>query len=153
MRFPVQGYLSAEALVFGVASLVHAGMLVSGYEHREARIAEGVIAAVLVAGLVGTFIAPQSSRTFGLGAQGFALLGTMVGLFTIAIGVGPRTVFDLTLHAAMVALLVSGLVATSRTRSALTAAGYSQALRARSPDRVARQIDREGAPGGHLPAC
>jgi hypothetical protein len=48
--------------------------------------------------------------------QGFALLGTIVGLVTIAIGIGPRTAFDLTLHAGMVALLVAGLIVTARSR-------------------------------------
>lgn len=49
-----------------------------------------------------------------IGVQSFALLGTMVGLLTIAIGVGPRTVLDLTLHTVMLLLLVSGLVAAVR---------------------------------------
>jgi hypothetical protein len=107
-------FLTADALTFVAASLVHAGVLLRGLEHPQARIAESVIAAVLLAGLVGTLVAPASSRAIGLWAQGFALLGTMVGLFTIAIGVGPRTAFDLTLHAGMVALLVAGLVVTAR---------------------------------------
>jgi hypothetical protein len=95
---------------------VHTGVLLRGLEHPKARIAESVISAVLAAGLAGTFVAPASSRAIGLGAQGFALLGTMVGLFTIAIGIGPRTAFDLTLHAGMVTLLVTGLVLTARSR-------------------------------------
>ncbi len=109
-------FLVADVLTFAAAALVHAGLLAHGLEHSEARIAESVIAAVLLAGLIGTFVAPGSSRAFGLWAQGFALLGTIVGLFTIAIGVGPRTAFDITLHAGMVALLVAGLVLTTRSR-------------------------------------
>jgi hypothetical protein len=109
-------FLAAEVLTFAAAALVHAGVLVHGLEHAHARIAESVISAVLLAGLAGTVVAPASSRALGLGAQGFALLGTFVGLFTIAIGIGPRTAFDLTLHAGMVALLVTGLVVTARSR-------------------------------------
>lgn len=110
----VRWFLVAEAILFGVASLVHAGVLVSGLEHASARTAEGVIAVVLLLGLIGTVAAPGRTRAFGLGAQGFALLGTLVGLTMIAIGVGPRTPFDLTLHAAMIALLITGLLRTAR---------------------------------------
>ena len=109
-------FLAVDVLMFATAALVHAGALMSGLEHANARIAESVIAAVLFAGLAGTFAAPASSRAIGLWAQGFALLGTFVGLFTIAIGVGPRTVFDVTLHAGMVTLLVAGLVVTAAAR-------------------------------------
>lgn len=53
----------------------------------------------------------------GLAVQGFALLGTLVGLFTIAVGVGPRTVPDLVFHAGIVAVLVWGLIVTARAVS------------------------------------
>ena len=112
----IRRFLIADVAIFAAAALVHAGILLGGLEHSLARIAEGVIAGVLAAGLAATFATPASSRTIGLWAQGLALLGTAVGLFTIAIGVGPRTAFDLTLHAGMVALLVVGLVATVRAR-------------------------------------
>jgi hypothetical protein len=114
MAIVVRWFLAVEAVVFGSAALVHAGVLVHGYEHVAARIAESVIALVLFVGLAASAVTPGSSRTIGLAAQGFALLGTAVGLFTIAIGVGPRTALDLTLHAVMVVLLVTGLVATAR---------------------------------------
>ena len=113
----VRWFLVVEAAVFGSAALIHAGILMSVYEHRAARTAESVIALVLLAGLVGTAIAPQSSRGIGLGAQAFALFGTAVGIFTIAIGVGPRTMLDLTLHTGMVLLLVIGLVLLVRRYS------------------------------------
>jgi hypothetical protein len=109
-------FLALELLTFVVAALIHAGILAHGLEHAKAWIAESVIAAVLTTGLLGSYAAPLASRRIGLGAQGFALLGTFVGLFTIAIGVGPRTAFDLTLHAGMVTLLVAGLVHTVRAR-------------------------------------
>jgi hypothetical protein len=34
-----------------------------------------------------------------LAAQGFALLETFVGIFTIILGIGPRTMLDAGLHA------------------------------------------------------
>jgi hypothetical protein len=42
------------------------------------------------------------------------LAGTLVGLFTIAIGIGPRTVPDLAIHAVMLAELVAGLTVVYR---------------------------------------
>jgi len=110
-------FLALEAAVFGCAALVHAGALIRGYEHVRAEIAEGVIAAVLIAGLAASLFAPGTSRPIGLAAQAFALVGTLVGLFTIAIGIGPRTAFDLVLHTTMIALLVTGLWAVARHRA------------------------------------
>jgi hypothetical protein len=39
-----------------------------------------------------------------------------VGIFTIAIGVGPRSTFDYLLHAGFVAALVAGLFLAARGR-------------------------------------
>jgi multisubunit Na+/H+ antiporter MnhB subunit len=61
-------------------------------------------------------MAPGSGRRTGLAAQAFALLGTAVGLFTIAVGIGPRTSLDLALHSGMIVLLVTGLMLASRQR-------------------------------------
>lgn len=111
----VRWFLAAEAALFAIAALIHAGVLLPGYEHTSARNAESVIALVLAAGLTLSAAAPERIRAIGFSAQGFALLGTFVGLFTIAIGVGPQSALDLILHAGMVTLLVVGLIATRRT--------------------------------------
>ena len=50
----------------------------------------------------------------GLSAQAFTLFGTMVGIFTIVIGVGPRTIPDIVYHVAIVIVLVTGLVVARR---------------------------------------
>jgi len=76
-----------------------------------------VIAAVLLAGLATTWLAPAVTLGTGLAAHTFALLGTLVGLFTIAIGVGPRTVPDRAYHVSIVAVLIWGLVVAKRTPS------------------------------------
>ena len=110
----IRVFLLAEAAAFAAASLAHSGVLVHGYEHPQARVAEGVIAVVLLAGLVASLIRPQWIRPAGLAAQGFALLGTLIGLFTIAVGVGPRTAPDVVYHAGIVAVLVWGLVTAAR---------------------------------------
>ncbi len=114
MTHRVRWILGLEAAAFASASLVHSGALVRGHEHWKAATAEGVIAAVLLAGWAASLVAPRSSRAAGLAAQGFALLGTFVGIFTIAIGVGPRTPFDYALHACFVAALVIGLALVAR---------------------------------------
>lgn len=71
----VRSFLALQTVVFAGAALVHAGVLISGYEHSAARTAESVIGLVLLLGLVGTIFAPQFSRGIALGAQGFALAG------------------------------------------------------------------------------
>jgi len=111
-------FLFLEAATFIIASLIHSGRLIQGYEHPQARIAEGVIAIVLLGGLALTWIRPMSVRAVGLAAQGFALLGTLVGAFTIAIGVGPRTPPDIAYHIAILVALVLGLRVAARAGSA-----------------------------------
>lgn len=113
----VRLYLLLEAAAFAAAALVHSGFGFTGYEHREARIAEAVIATVLLAGLAASWIRPAWTRGAALAAQGFGLLGTLVGIFTIAVGVGPRTVPDIIYHAAIVIVLISGLIVAARWRS------------------------------------
>jgi hypothetical protein len=103
-----------EAGTFVAASLIHSGALIAGYEHQQARIAEGVIAIVLLVGAAVTWIRPAWTRMAGLAAQGFALLGTLVGVFTIIVGVGPRTVPDIAYHLAIVVVLIWGLILTKR---------------------------------------
>jgi hypothetical protein len=85
--------------------------LISGYEHREARIAETVIAVVLLAGATLMWIRPTWARAAGLGAQGFALFGTLVGIFT-----SPRSTLDIVYHIAIVAVLLWGLAVVRRAR-------------------------------------
>jgi len=106
----VRGFLALEAAAFLAAAGVHSGLVLRGHEHARAATAETVIGVVLAAGLLASVLAPRWSRAVGLGAQGFALLGTCVGLLTIAIGVGPRTAPDLLFHGRIVAVLVAGLV-------------------------------------------
>ncbi len=114
-RATVLGFLLSEVLLFLAAVLVHGGVIVKGYEHGKAASAEAVITAVLTAGLIIGASRPFAARTAALCVQGFALLGVCVGVAMILTGVGPSTVPDLTLHATMIALLIAGLVAASRS--------------------------------------
>ena len=112
----IRAFMLVQAATFLLAATFHFGVLVQGYADSRAGIAESVIASVLLAGLIATWIRPAGIRRIGLAAQVFALAGTIVGLFTIAIGIGPRTVPDLVIHAAMVAELVAALAVTYPVR-------------------------------------
>jgi hypothetical protein len=114
MRQTIRLLLLLEGASFALAGLVHFGVLVDGYEHRQASVAESSIAVVLLVGFGLTWLWPGRTRLIGLAAQAFALLGTLVGAFTIAVGVGPRTVPDIAYHLAILATLVSGLVVAAR---------------------------------------
>jgi hypothetical protein len=109
MTARIRLFLLFEAATFILASLIHFGLLVEGYEHEGARIPEAVIAAALLIGLAVSVAREDLTRIAGLVAQGFALLGTLLGLFLVAIGVGPRTVADVIYHIAIIAVLVWGL--------------------------------------------
>jgi len=108
--------LATAVLAFGLASLVHAGILFGDFEHSAAATAEGVIAIVVIVGLLGTFARSASARGIAFAALGFALLGTLVGAFTIAVGVGPQSTPDILFHGLLVVGLVAGLVVTWRMR-------------------------------------
>ena len=89
-------------------------MLAHGFEYQKAGTAESVIAVVLFTGFAWSLAPGRSIRLIGLTAQGFALMGTLVGVFTIAIGVGPRTVPDIAYYVLIVIVLISGLVVAAR---------------------------------------
>jgi hypothetical protein len=114
MTQTIRYFMFLEAAAFSVAALTHFGLLIDGYQHHKAGTAESVIALVLFFGLALSWVRPASTRTVGLLAQGFALLGTLVGIFMIAIGVGPRTVPDIAYHIVIVVVLASGLVLAVR---------------------------------------
>src|SRR5687767_7929751 len=108
-----------QGVSFIIAALIHFGLVTNGYEHSKAGTAETVIGLVLMVGLIATWAFPESVRRIGLAAQGFALLGTIVGMFTILIGVGPQTLPDIAYHAAITLVLIVGLAVTARERQAL----------------------------------
>jgi hypothetical protein len=113
-------FLFVQGLSLVTASLVHRGVLVSGYEHAGAATPEMVIGLVLLAGLVATFMWPAAVRGIGLGVQIFALAGTCLGIVMVAVGVGPHTTADLVYHGALLALLIWGLVWTARAGAGRT---------------------------------
>jgi hypothetical protein len=114
MRTAIRLFLLIEGVSFLAAGLIHRGVFITGYAHQQASIAETSIAVILLIGLGLTWIWPGQTRLIGLVAQAFALLGTLVGVFTIAIGVGPRTAPDIMYHVAILAVLTWGLVVAAR---------------------------------------
>ena len=113
----LRGFLLLEAGLLGAASAVHSGLLLRGHAHGQARIAEAVIATVLLAAWALSLLWSARTRRLALLGQGFALLGTLVGLFTIAVGIGPQSAPDLVFHFALVALLLAGLYFARRAHA------------------------------------
>jgi hypothetical protein len=118
-------FLIIEVAAFAGASLTHFGVLIDGYEHTEAAIAEAVISTVLASAIVVGVRRPGTSRAVGLAAPGFALLGTSVGVFSMVRGFGPRSTADLIFHLAILTILVAGLVVAFRLPETTRPAGVS----------------------------
>lgn len=117
MKRTIRLFLLFAGATFLLAASIHDGLLVAGYAHREAAIAETVIATVLLAGLALSLVLPAWTRPIGLFVLAFALLGTLVGVFTVAIGIGPRTVPDIVYHIAILVAQAWGLVVAARSSS------------------------------------
>lgn len=112
----IRALLAVEAASFLLAAAVHSGVLFGGYEHYEAMLAESAIGVVLLGGLTIIRVRPYSTFSIATGVQTFALLGTFVGLWTIIVGIGPRTVPDVVYHVLIVIVLVAGLGLARRFR-------------------------------------
>jgi hypothetical protein len=114
-----------EAATFAVAGSLHLdariplGFVTFYGEHEsKAALPELLIAAVLLLGAVVVFLRPAEARQVGALATGFAIFGVLVGLVTIAVGIGPRTIPDLVYHVSiMVVLLISFGVLMNRRRA------------------------------------
>src|SRR5438309_1165844 len=63
MTQAIPSFVFFESVTFIVASLIHFGVLIDGYEHQKAGIAESVIGIVLLVGWVWTWVRTKS--TFG----------------------------------------------------------------------------------------
>jgi hypothetical protein len=107
--------LLAEAIVFVVAALIHAGLLIEGFEHPETRVAESVTAAVLFLGFLVSWRRPSWTRIAGILTQGFALFGISISFFTIILGLGPQSLPDMAYHLAIIAVLIWGVIISTKT--------------------------------------
>lgn len=116
MTQAIRLFMFFEGTAFIAAALTHFGVLIHGYEHQKAGTAESLIGIVLLIGLALSWIRPRTTRGIGLAVQAFAFCGTLLGIFTIAIGVGPRTAPDIACHIIILIALVSGLIVALRAR-------------------------------------
>ena len=110
----IKFFLIIEILGFAGAALVHFGIFVNGYEHEKARIAESVIAIILLIGLIIILLNPERLKTTSYIVQGFALFGTLIGVFTIIVGVGPQSFPDKIYHVCISTILITGLILTAK---------------------------------------
>lgn len=62
----IRMFLFAEALAFAMAALVHAGLPIEGYEHREAIIFESILGGFLFLGYLVTRVNPSWTRRTGI---------------------------------------------------------------------------------------
>lgn len=106
--------LLVQATTFLIGCVAHSGLLMAGYEHRQASIIEAVLALVLYAAAAMSWIKPAWTRSDALATQGIALLGALVGMFTIFAGTGPSTGAEIVYQLIVVALLVWGLGLANR---------------------------------------
>jgi hypothetical protein len=80
----------------------------------RAAIPEIVTALVLALGVGAMLVAPRRAWWVAVAAHTFAALAVTVGLFTIAIGVGPQTAPDVVYHLTLLVVLAVGLIALLR---------------------------------------
>jgi hypothetical protein len=110
----IRGFLLVQIAIFLALVSIHFGLLIGGYRHQNAGTTESVIAALMVVGLLLTWMPPPWSRRAAIAAQSFGTLGVLAGLVTIAVGIGPRTILDLALNAVLLLTLIAGLAMTKR---------------------------------------
>jgi len=109
-----RGFLLVQIAMFVVLATIHFGLLIGGYDHRAAGATELIIAAVLLAAVLLTWMPAPWSRRPATAAQSFGILGVLGAFLTIAIGIGPRTMLDLFLNVGMLLTLTGGLAITFR---------------------------------------
>ena len=73
-----------------------------------------MIGTVLLARLALTWLLAARSAAIGIGAQGFALTGPLIGLYLGLISVGSHPPPDFVFHAGIVLALLWGLVVATR---------------------------------------
>ena len=77
-----------ELIAFFIASAVHSGVFIDVSVDPSANIAEGIIGVVLLVGAIVATVRPAWTRVVGVLAQGFGLLGSLIGLYLAIRGRG-----------------------------------------------------------------
>jgi len=120
MKSLIQLFVAVQFAPFAFAAGAHFGVFTDKNDHG-AGTAEAEIVLVLLAGLALTFTRATDVRPVALTVQGFALLGTLIGV-TLVLTVGPTTAFDLTVHSIMLITLLAGLATTMRAPRSVSSA-------------------------------
>jgi peptidoglycan/LPS O-acetylase OafA/YrhL len=107
-------FIVVAALSLLVASLIHFGFLISGYEDEGAALPEAVIGSVMLVGLVLSWSAPPWGRRAAVAALAFGLAGSLLGLVLVIAGIGPTTTPDVVYHVSLVTTLIVGLALALR---------------------------------------
>ena len=113
-----------EAVSLALAAVVHLGhriplgsFVVAGERATFTAVVELVIAALLASGGLAVLSATLRARLFAAMVTLLAIVGAIIGLVTISLGTGPRTIPDLAYDIViMVVLLVSFAVLLGRRR-------------------------------------
>lgn len=110
----IRWFIVVAALSLLLASLIHFGYLISGYEDEGAAVPEAVIGGVMLVGLALSWSPRPWGRRAAVAALAFGLAGSLLGLVLVAIGIGPRTVPDVVYHVLLVTTLILGLTMALR---------------------------------------
>lgn len=120
--------MAFDAVTFLIAASLHLNARIplgfaeiTGKWVPRAAIPEAIIGLVLALGASIVLLAPVRAWAVAVASHAFALVGVGTGLFTIAVGVGPRTVPDIAYHLGVLAPLGAGLALlfTGKARAAL----------------------------------
>ena len=106
----VRSVLLLAAVSFFAAAALHRGVFGEGHQHAPAATAEIVIGSVLLAALALSWLPSPWPARAAFAAQAFAALGVLVGLVTIAVGVGPQSSLDVVYHLVILVVLGLGMV-------------------------------------------
>jgi hypothetical protein len=101
--------LAFQAITYVIAGMIHSGAVLDGHKLQAGFIAESLIAAALITGLLVSLFRPAVTRDAALAAQGFALVLTCIGLFLLVVGANPRSVPEFAYHIGIIAILIWGL--------------------------------------------
>jgi hypothetical protein len=113
-RSEIVWYLMVEVLLFAFAALAHGGVIMPGHENTRAAALETVVAVVLGAGVIMSFVSPAHTRLVALITQGLALAGVIAGFVMVALALAPRTFANLVVLAIMLITVMLGLVVAKR---------------------------------------
>jgi hypothetical protein len=113
-RAEILWYLMVELALFTFAALVHGGVIPGVETYPRVAMIETVVAVVLAAGVITSFVSPAQTRAVALFTQAVALLGVVVGVVTIVTGLGPQTVGNIVVYAVMFITVALGFAVAKR---------------------------------------